>query len=146
MCSNSTWNFSSLSLSKNYWPLGRKPGKWVSYNFLCLMEIKYVLVTTWMFSHWTEAFIGRQVTATSWWILPVSEHHPANLKVKILRIEAEDIWWDSFPKVSRLDLLEVFHQTLNDYIILHMSSNICNLKSICTLYKMSESSASYLSL
>ena len=79
------------------------------------MEIKYVLVTTWMFSHWTEAFIGRQVTATSGQILPVSEHHPANLKVKILRIEAEDIWWDSFPKVSRLDLLEVFYQTSDDY-------------------------------
>ena len=46
------------------------------------------------------------------------------------RIEAEDIWWDSFPKISGPGLSEVCHQPFGGRIMLHKISNVYDLDNM----------------
>ena len=59
------------------------------------------------------------------------------------RNEADDIWWDSFLKISRLGLLKVCHKTFDDDIIPQMISSVYDLDNIWTLDKNVPKSSSF---
>lgn len=59
------------------------------------------------------------------------------------RNEADDIWWDSFLKISRLGLLKVCHKTFDDDIISQMISSVYDFDNIWTLDKNVPKSSSF---